>query len=249
METSLIPSLNQTAIVSVAESPADAYTLPDIGPARPVRILVNDNPLRPEDHATFEIEPFQNESIDAILFRANIRDESGNCLRIEDYKCSLNGELVLEDELSSEPVEPGDEIVLYPRAAGGKVWQMVSMVALMVGAAYLTPFLSLFLAPWLAASITGVAVASGSMLISWAFSPGQPSSPAWSASYDPTGPKGLAEAGTPVPKGGGTFGWCGNVISSYVSFDGKDGYINCLVCYGWGLAKSISNILINKQPI
>ena len=44
-------------------------------------------------------------------------------------------------------------------------------------------------------------------------------------------------------------GWCGNVISSYVNYDGKDAYINVLVCYGWGLATSISNILINQKPI
>jgi len=87
------------------------------------------------------------------------------------------------------------------------------------------------------------------MLLSWAFSPGQPNAPAWSATYDPTGPKGLAQPGVPVPKGCGIMGWCGNVISSYISFDGKDAYINCLVCFGWGRAVSISNVLINQQPI
>jgi hypothetical protein len=87
------------------------------------------------------------------------------------------------------------------------------------------------------------------MLISWAFSPGQPHQASFSSTYDPTGPKGLAQPGVPVPKGAGTLGWCGNVISSYVSYAGPNAYVNVLVCYGWGLASSIGNILINLKPI
>jgi predicted phage tail protein len=269
METSLIPCLNHTAIVSIAEATPAAYELPEIPPTlttRPVRILVNDNPFKPEEHRVFQIAALDNESVEAILYRADItfnpsrtftNDEDSDQI-IRDYKCSLNGSRIPDEELRSTPVQPGDEIVLFPRAAGGKVWEMVSMLALTVLCAAITAgaggigflaFLGPYLTTGMAAAISAGVGMVGSLLISWAFSPGQQSSPAWSASYDPTGPKGLAQPGVPVPKGYGKMGWCGNVISSYVSFDGKDAYINCLVCYGWGQAVSISNVLINQQPI
>ena len=44
-------------------------------------------------------------------------------------------------------------------------------------------------------------------------------------------------------------GWCGNAISSFVDFDGPQAYIYALVCYGFGRATSVGNILLNGKPI
>jgi predicted phage tail protein len=251
METSIIPALNPQ-IVSIAEAAPAPYVLPDL-PAtlslRPVRIIENLNPFHVEERRVIEIAPLDNESAAALVTRAEIH--------LDDYKCSRNGSLIPDEELWSTAVEPGDELVLFPRAAGGRVWEMISMVALLTLVACFTGvgvgfagFAAMMGMSGTAAGLIGAAaLMGGSMLISWAFSPGQPSSPSWSSTYDPTGPKGLAQPGVPVPKAYGTMGWCGNVISSYVNFDGTDAYINCLVCYGWGQAKNISNVLINQQPI
>jgi len=251
METSLIPSLNPQ-IVSIAEATPAPYVLPEIPDTlslRPVRIIENMNPFHVEERRVIEIAPLDDESAAALVTRAEIH--------LDDYKCSLNGSLIPDAELWSTAVEPGDEIVLFPRAAGGRIWEMVSMVALLtlvacftgVGVGFAGFAAEMGMSATAAGWIGAAAMMAGSMLISWAFQPGQPSAASWSSTYDPTGPKGLAQAGTPVPKGYGTMGWCGNVISSYVNFDGKDAYINCLVCYGWGQAVSISNVLINQQPI
>jgi predicted phage tail protein len=251
METGLIPALN-TSIVSIAEAAPAPYVLPDLPNTlslRPVRIIENQNPFHVEERRVIEIAPLDNESAAALVTRAEIH--------LDDYKCSRNGSLIPDAELWSTAVEPGDELVLFPRAAGGRVWEMISMVALLtlvacftgVGVGFAGFAAEMGISATAAGWIGAAAMMAGSMLISWAFQPGQPSSPSWSSTYDPTGPKGLAQPGVPVPKAYGTMGWCGNVISSYVNFDGKDAYINCLVCYGWGQAKSITNVLINQQPI
>ena len=251
METSIIRCLN-ASIVSIAEAAPAPYVLPELPNSlslRPVRIIENLNPFRIEERRVTEIAPLDNESVAALIVRAGIV--------LDDYKCSLNGARIPDEEMGSIAAKPGDEIVLYPRAAGGKMWEALSMAALMVIVACFTGvgvgFAGFAAEMGMSAAAAGYigagALMAGSMLLSWAFSPGQPNAPAWSATYDPTGPKGLAQPGVPVPKGCGIMGWCGNVISSYISFDGKDAYINCLVCFGWGRAVSISNVLINQQPI
>ena len=156
----------------------------------------------------------------------------------------------------------GQEIVLFPRASGGKMFEMLTLLAFTTLMTVLTSggwiagmlgMMGLYTSgAELAASaalISGALSIGGAMLISWAFSPGQPSQPAFSTTYDPTGPKGLAQPGVPVPKGYGAFGWCGNIVSSYASFDGQDAYIYALACYGFGHAVSISDVLINGKPI
>ncbi len=117
METSIIPALNPQ-IVSIAEAAPAPYVLPDL-PAtlslRPVRIIENLNPFHVEERRVIEIAPLDNESPPRVVTRAEIH--------LDDYKCSRNGSLIPDEELWSTAVEPGDELVLFPRAAGGRVWK------------------------------------------------------------------------------------------------------------------------------
>jgi len=221
---------------------------------RRVRIIVNLNPFRVEERRVVEIAPLAGESLGAIVARAFPAAD----ILPDDYLFSVNGARILDENVWNTVIKPGEEIVLFPRAGNGKIGEMAAMIGLMVVAAAVTwGFAIPGIVAWgglaVSASTASFAfsgmVMAGSMLISWAFAPGQPKQPDWSQSYDPTGPKGLAQPGTPVPKAYGTFGWCGNIVSSYISFAGAKAYINVLVCYGWGTAKSISNILINKQSI
>jgi hypothetical protein len=261
METSLtvISSPLVPGLSAPAGEPCSLIPDPCSLSLRPVRIIENINPFRTDRRILVELAPFDNESVGAIVARANLRDNSGDSIRFDAFIFSLNGERLADDEIWSTAVRPGWEIILFPKAAGGKIWEMVSMLALTVlcglitaGAGGIGP-LAAFLGPLLtsgqAALIAGTLGVAGSLLISWAFSPGQPSQAAFSSTYDPTGPKGLAQPGVPVPKGYGVMGWCGNVVSSYVSYAGEKAYVNVLVCYGWGQAVGISDVLINLKPI
>jgi predicted phage tail protein len=199
-----------------------------------------------------EIAPLENESLGAIVARAF----PANDILPDDYLFSVSGQRIADENVWNTVVEYGQEIVLYPRAAGGGIGKMLSMAAVMMLASIIPGGLIADCAAWsffgssaLAMGIGAAISIGGSLLVSWAFGNGQKGAADYSQSYDPTGPKGLAQPGVPVPKGYGMFGWCGNIVSSYVSFAGAKAYINVLVCYGWGKAKSIANVLINKQSI
>lgn len=254
METGLLPALNaQICIVEAA--PAAPYTLSTVDCSlslRPVRVLENQNPFRPEQRREVLLEPLDNESLAAIVTRAGFRPE--------DYECSLNGQPISIDNIWSTAVKPGHEIVLFPMAAGGGFGkQMMGLLIVLAGAVagLLTAGAALAVFPALlgvlgaggTSALFAISAALGSSLLSMALQPGLPRPPNYSASYDAAGPKGLAAPGTPVPKGYGKFGWCGNIVSSYVQFAGKDAFINVLPCYGWGPAVSINNPKINGKPV
>ena len=44
-------------------------------------------------------------------------------------------------------------------------------------------------------------------------------------------------------------GWAGNIISSFVSQDGKDEYLNILVAFGFGPAANVQDIFLNQKPL
>jgi predicted phage tail protein len=217
---------------------------------RPVRIIHNRNPFHIEDRRVIDIPPLENESVGAIVTRAGFEPD--------DFEISLNGNRLEEDAIWCTAVHSGIELVLFTRAAGGKGAGMsAAMLGLLVAVALFTgvgvPFIGFGAMMGLGATATSMIAAGmlvgGAALISWGLAPGLPHQADYSTSYDPTGPKGLARAGVPVPKGCGLFGWCGNVISSYVTYAGKDAYINVLTCYGWGTAKSVTNPRVNGKTI
>ena len=218
-----------------------------------VRIIENCNPFQLEQRRTFDLVPLDdNESVGAIVVRANFTPEN--------YEISVNGMRVADELIWCTTIKPGQQIILFPRAAGsgfGKslldlVIVLVAAVAAAATAGFALVGLAMMGTVMSTAMMGAIIVTSalvGAGLVAWALAPGAPSAPAYSTTYDPTGPKGLAQPGVPIPKGYGTFGWCGNIISSFVDFDGADAYIYALASYGWGTAKSISNPLLNNQPI
>jgi predicted phage tail protein len=245
-------ALANVSIVEAVQPAAAALDVAHFLTTRPVRIIENRNPFRLEERRVFDLSPFDNESLGAIVTRAGLNPE--------EYECSLNGERIADSEIWCTAVKPGQEIVLFIRVAGGSFGkEMMGLLIVLAGAVagLLTAGAALFAFPALigalgASGVTALfatAAMVGSSLLSWALSPGMPGPGQYSTTYDPTGPKGLAQPGVPISKGYGKFSWCGNVISSYVNFDGKDAYINVLTCYGWGPAASVSNPRINLKPI
>lgn len=215
---------------------------------RPVRVIEILNPFRVDERKVSELDALENESLGALLARVDYA--------VERFEASINGERVPADEVWRTVVKPGQEVVLFPRAGGGGFFKSIGLMLLAVTVGLLSWGIGLYLGivfmgmTFATASLLGAAIGMvGNMLISWALAPGQPSAPAYSLTYDPTGPKGLAQPGTPVPKGGGTMGWCGNIISSFVDFDGPDAYLYALVSYGFGHASNIADVLLNGKPI
>jgi predicted phage tail protein len=243
METGLIP--NELANITCVEPP---ISVPGLFPlaCRSVHIIENLNPFRPEDKRVIEIDPLDNESLAAIVTRVGLHPE--------DYECSLNGGLIPTSEIWATAVSCGNDIVLFPRTAGGAAKSMLAILGGIVAclAVGLAMFFCPALVPFVLANwniVVGGCFLGGEMLTAYLLQPGQPSPASYSTTYDPTGPKGLARPGVPVPKAYGTFGWCGNIVSSYVSFAGPKAYINALVSYGWGIANNIASPLLNNQNI
>jgi predicted phage tail protein len=253
----LVQSLANVSVVQVPtriDGVASPEEISHALTARPVRIIENRNPFRLEERRVFNVSPLDNESIGAILSRvADLSDP-------EAYAISLNGERVPDEEIWRTVAKPGQELVLLTQAAGGNFGkQLMGLLIVLAGAALgmmaFGALLFAFPAMIGALGATGVAAmfataaSIGAGLLSWALAPGLPGPGQYSTTYDPTGPKGTAQPGTPVPKAYSKFGWCGNVVSSYINFDGKDAYINVLTCYGWGPGKSVTNPRINGKSI
>jgi len=244
-ETTSQSALENVSIISVPDS-RNIYMRNELT-LRSVRIIEILNPFRPGECETREVTALDNESLGAVVARVD--------RNIERFDASINGERIATNDVWHTVVHPGDEVVLFPSAGHGGLKSIgMMMMALAVG--LVSWGIGLYVGitylgmSYAASSILGAAIGmAGNMLISWALSPGQPSAPAWSLTYDPTGPKGLAQPGTPVPKGAGTMGWCGNIISSFPSFDGSKAYIYALACYGFGVATNIANIKLNGKPI
>lgn len=177
----------------------------------------------------------------------------------EKLVVSLNGRILSTEEREHIVPRAGDYIVVSPHLAGGSVWRTLSQVAVMAAAVAASVFLGPeFVALGWAATATmgsvmagiaaGIISVGGNLLIN-ALMPLQPSSRAQSPSWAFEGPKTLAQPGVVIPKGYGTFLSGGNVIASFVDIEGSDQYINALVCYGFGPARSISGIQINGKDI
>jgi predicted phage tail protein len=178
----------------------------------------------------------------------------------QDWVVSLNGRIIPFDQRTKFFPRPGDYIVVTPEVLGGAVFRTLAEVAVMaaaVTASVVIPGLGAFAGGALLMGLNGAAWAgiaagaisvSGNILIS-ALMPMQPSSKAQSPSYAFQGPSSLAQSGTVIPKCYGTFEWGGNIISSFIDIEGQDQYINALVCFGFGPARSIYNIEINGKDI
>ena len=171
----------------------------------------------------------------------------------------VNGHLWASSLWTEVTPKDGDCIVIAPVVRGGGLLRTLATVAVLIGSAALAAsgVGSVFAAIGLSsistatggAILAGAASIGGNLLISAFLSPANKNKGGSSASYDPDGPKTLAQSGTVIPKGYGTFMWGGNIVSSFEDVDGSDTYLNVLVCYGFGPARSISGIQINGKDI
>lgn len=220
---------------------------------RPVKILEIVNPFT-QEMRTGEVllAPKPGEFLDACLQRAG--------LNASDYALRLNDEFIREGEEAFHMVKPGDSIACC-RAAGDGALKIISMVAILAVTTALTGgfgdvveamlWTGLGITTATTAAIAAAAIAIGGNMLVSAFLGGGGTGNTLQAgvTYDPTGPKTLAQPGTPIPKGYGTMGWGGNIISSFVDMDGKDEYLNILVSFGFGPATNMAGITLNGKPV
>ena len=210
------------------------------------------NPLQPSDGRETHEVWFEQDF--------TVRDYLGEALgydQVDDEPLpilSLNG-LVLAPGLWDirEPAD-GDFIVVTPHIAGGSTLRTLASIAVVAASIAVAAvsagagFALLGMSTALTASVLSGAVAvAGNLLIS-AFS-STPSQKGSSPSYAFDGPSSLAQSGTVIPKGYGTFRSGGNIIASFVDVEGPDQYINALVCYGFGPARSINALQIGGKDI
>jgi predicted phage tail protein len=173
---------------------------------------------------------------------------------IEGITASLNGNVIAASLWELTTPRDGDYIVCVPTMAGStaKILETVGVAVLAIAATVLTGGAlapTAVTAVWTAvlAGMAGASVSiAGNMLVSYLNTPAQKQT---TPTYAFDGPHSLAQSGTVIPKGNGTFQWGGNVIGSFIDVEGLDQYLNCLVCYGFGPARSITNIQINGKDI
>jgi len=221
-----------------------------------IRLVHVRNPLLPaSSRSLLEIPCVEGRHLDEYL-KAEFTDT-------EKLVASHNGKVIPPEMWPGIIPRDGDCIVVAPNLGNEGVWRTLAQVAVMAGALVagaLTagaaiPLLGIAggagllgggaLMGGLAAGIVSIA---GNVLIQ-TLMPGGPSTKAQSPSYQFAGPQSLAQSGTVIPKGYGTFLSGGNIISSFVDVEGSDQYINALVCFGFGPARSISGVQINGKAL
>lgn len=177
----------------------------------------------------------------------------------EDLAVSLNGRIVAAEDQEHVLPRAGDWLIVSPAIEGGSTWRTLAQVAVMAAAIAASVFLgpefvalgwasSAAIGSVMAGVAAGLISVGGNMLIN-AFMGLTPASKSEQPSWAFSGPQTLAQPGVVIPKGYGTFMGGGNIISSFVDLEGTDQYINALVCYGFGPARSIGQIQINGKDI
>jgi sulfur carrier protein ThiS len=168
---------------------------------------------------------------------------------------SLNGSVIAASLYDLTTPRDGDYIVVVPTLSGGNTLRTLESVGIAVAAIAASVLTAGALAPtavtatWTAvlAGLAGSAVSiGGNLLMSYL---NTPSTRQTTPTYAFDGPHSLAQSGTVIPKGGGTFRWGGNIIASFIDIEGINQYINCLVCFGFGPARTITGIQINGKDI
>lgn len=180
------------------------------------------------------------------------------------WAVSVSGRLIEPEDWEQTYLQAADCVVIAPLIEGGgggggkTVLRLVALIAL-----------TFFTAGYGAAaagaigvtSAAGVAVVSagimmaGTMAINALLPPATPKVGASGSDYDssPTygidGPKNMSTRSIPVPVIYGECWFAGNYIQTSVDNVGDDQYLNLLVNLGEGPIESISDIMINNQPM
>jgi sulfur carrier protein ThiS len=223
-----------------------------------MKLTVCRNPFDPTKDRT-EIEADAS-TIDAKLEELGV-ERSRNVL-------CLNGE-ILPPERGLETIGPDDHVTVVPRLENSTL-RIIAQLGVAAAAILASGPLGAFLAASVFTSLTtaqGVALAAslisvgGNLLVAGISSLFQ-KKPV--PSYGWNGPQTTGQSGLPIPKGFGTMRSAGNIVMSWVDLQNADedehelddgandigrSWINILVCFGFGPAKSITDIRINDKDI
>jgi hypothetical protein len=213
-----------------------------------IQVIQVVNPLQPSvDRVTHEIA-FE----DGWCLEEYISDVLAG--EIEGLTASLNGKVVARSLWELTTPRDGDCIVCAPSLEGASLMRTLATVAVVAASIAVAAvsagagFVMLGMTTAMTASVLGSAVSvAGNLLISAFLN--TPASRQTTPTYAFDGPHSLAQSGTVIPKGCGTFQWGGNIIGSFIDIEGLNQYINCLVCYGFGPARAITEIQINGKDI
>lgn len=171
----------------------------------------------------------------------------------------VNGEVIPPGERALKLIRPNDFIVVAPVLQGGgggggkTALRMIAMIGILAASIFV-PFAlagaGLIASGGLAAAAIGAGIAVGGSLLITALTP-KPNTAAGqdTATYGWDGPQMTARQGLIINKGYGIFGEAGNVLDSYIYTAQDKQYMNLLISYGWGPARSITGIQINNNPI
>jgi hypothetical protein len=221
-----------------------------------IKLLEVTNPLQPSvDRIDRELDWIEGETLQNLLRRCF--DDAA----VENLTVSLNGRMIGRDLWFATTPRDGDCIVVVPKVQNPSLARTLGTLA--IAAASIALIASGVGAPLGAAlGFSGTtALAVGNGIVASAVSIGggfivgaivsalTPSQKQQTPSYAFDGPHSLAQSGTVIPKGDGTMRWGGNIIASFIDIEGPDQYLNCLACYGFGPARSISDIQINGKDI
>lgn len=230
-----------------------------------IRVLLVTNPIDPSrDKQVREVE-CSGDKLDVVLIDSGF--VSGELdVWAQGVFVSVNGHVWARSFWSDVTPQDGDSIVIAPLVRGGGVWKTLATLAVIAAAAVaastgagailggmlidsLGGVMSVGTATALTSIFAGAVSVAGNLLVSAFLGPSQSANKNDSASYDPDGPRTLAQSGVVIPKGYGTFMWGGNIISSFTEINGADYFFNLLVCFGFGPARSITGIEINGKAI
>ncbi len=227
-----------------------------------IRLVAIANPFQPILSRTV----YELSHVDGTMLADVLRDAEIDPNR---HTCIIDGYAVPPEILAGYPVRDGVEIIAIPTVAGHGWEKMTAELAVMAAVVVVTGglaagpmaglgagamgsmFASIGLGGLSSATVglIGAGIALGGNMLVNAFLGNVGGSGNNSASWDPTGPKTVASGSTPIPKGYGTVMSGGNIIASYPTAEGEDNYLNVEVSHGWGPARSLADLRINKNSI
>lgn len=210
-------------------------------------LIIASNPFNPSrDKRTAELLPEQT-------LELALREHGIDTKRVV---LSLNGEIIPPERGLSLVPKKTDCITVVPLLED-KTLQILASV----GVAALATFVSGGIASPLLAAVVGAAISVGGALLIAGIASLFAKHDSGEA-YTWAGPQTSARSGLPIPKGFGKMRCGGNVVMSWVDTQGTDTdtpdgtvatigrqWINILICFGHGPARSISDIRINNNDI
>lgn len=173
---------------------------------------------------------------------------------------SVDGEILPPERLSSIIPAHDAYIVVVPRLENSTL-RMVAQIGVMAASSFLPGALGVTSALGKALFSAGISIGGNLMIagIASLFSKHDAGS-----SYTTSGPITTSRSGIPIPRGAGKIRVAGNIVMSWVDLekadadlhDADDGakdvgrqWINVLICFGVGPARSLSDIRINDKDI